>query len=241
MLLAAAQIALPLVDDAVAGLTTIVVVALTAATYLIALSTWRAERLLLVFVTVTGLAVAVEAVGSTTGLPFGAYSYENRLQPQILEVPAIVALAWFAMGLPALEIARQLMPGTGLRRPARWLVAGACLAAWDLFLDPQMVAVGFWTWADPSGWHGIPWTNYLGWLMVGTALAAVTDTIGGDRPNNLGLILIYGWMALMQTMGFLLPFVFDRPPIAIVGGLAMGVPLVLALTRWEGPWPSLRS
>src|SRR5690606_13300745 len=36
----------------------------------------------------------VEYVGSTTGLPFGAYQYTDTLQPQIGGVPLLIPLAW---------------------------------------------------------------------------------------------------------------------------------------------------
>ncbi len=50
------------------------------------------------------------------------------------------------------------------------VTAGAALAAWDVFLDPQMVDAGHWTWADPSpglpGVAHVPLTNFAGWLLV---------------------------------------------------------------------------
>jgi hypothetical protein len=67
-------------------------------------------------------------------------------------------------------------------------------------------------------------------------LAAAADRVGGPRSLNGGLVLIYGWMALMETAGFLLPFVFDRPLIGVVGGMAMGIPFLLALRRLDGSW-----
>lgn len=237
LIVASAQIALPLTQNFVAGLTTVVVLALTSATFLIASFSWRPERLLAAFLSVVAMALVIESLGSATGLPFGHYSYSDRLQPQVLGVPVIVAMAWFAMGLPALEVARRLFPSSH-RRPVRWLVAGFLLTAWDLFLDPQMVAEGFWSWAHPSGWYGIPWSNYAGWLIVGSILAAMADVIGGNRRFNLGLVGVYGWMAVMSTLGFILPFVFDQPVIGLVGGVAMGIPLWLALRIRQAPWPA---
>ena len=49
--------------------------------------------------TVTGVAVltwSVEAVGSVTGLPFGAYHYTDKLQPQLAHVPLLRCQASFA-------------------------------------------------------------------------------------------------------------------------------------------------
>jgi putative membrane protein len=84
---------------------------------------------------------AVEAVGVATGFPFGTYNYSGELGPKLLGVPLIIPLAWTWMAWPAWLAALRLARS----RPARIALAAAGLAAWDLFLDPQMVAEGYWT------------------------------------------------------------------------------------------------
>ena len=63
-----------------------------------------------------GVGLAAEAVGVTTGRPFGHYAYAGTLGPQVLGVPLVVPLAWTMMAYPALLAARRLAPGEGLRR-----------------------------------------------------------------------------------------------------------------------------
>ena len=59
----------------------------------------------------------------------------------------MIPLAWTWMAWPAWLVAG----GAGApAAAARVAVAALGLAAWDLFLDPQMVAEGYWTWAGPS-------------------------------------------------------------------------------------------
>lgn len=79
---------------------------------------------------------AVEAIGVATGFPFGTYDYSGQLGPKLLGVPLIIPLAWTWMAWPA-WLAAQRLPSW-----ARIPVAALGLAAWDLFLDPQMVAEG---------------------------------------------------------------------------------------------------
>ena len=114
----------------------------------------------LVVVTAGG-GLAAEAVGVRTGLPFGDYRYEGTLGPEVLDVPVVVPLAWTMMAYPVLLAARRLT------RRFVPVVGGLGLTAWDVFLDPQMVGDGHWTWADPTpalpGVDGIPLTNYAGW------------------------------------------------------------------------------
>src|SRR5207248_417326 len=118
----------------------------------------------------TGGGFAVEAIGVATGYPFGAYSHSDALGPKLLGVPLVIPLAWTWMAWPSWLVAGRLVAGF-------WRVplAGLALASWDLFLDPQMVAAGYWTWHDPRpalpGVPGVPISNYVGWFVVATVLA----------------------------------------------------------------------
>ncbi|MDY7086884.1 MAG: carotenoid biosynthesis protein [Actinomycetota bacterium] len=118
---------------------------------------------------------AVEALGVATGFPFGTYDYSGELGPKVLGVPLIIPLAWTWMAWPA-WLAAQRLP---IARWARVAVAAFGLAAWDLFLDPQMVAEGYWRWQSPTpalpGLAGIPISNYLGWLGFAVLLMTILD------------------------------------------------------------------
>src|SRR5690606_38376651 len=61
---------------------------------------WGWRRTLLMLLVAAGITWAFEAVGTATGFPFGAYTYTDKLQPQIAHVPLLIPLAWFMM-LPA--------------------------------------------------------------------------------------------------------------------------------------------
>ena len=96
-------------------------------------------------VAVAATTAIVERVGTRTGVPFGRYEYSGALRPQIAGVPAIVPLAWFAMAVPAREATHAALGGRSTA-VTRVLVGAAALTAWDLFLDPQMVGEGYWSW-----------------------------------------------------------------------------------------------
>src|SRR3954468_256581 len=135
--------------------------ALTVATvllgYLLSVSHAATRRMALALVGIATLGgFAVEAIGVATGFPFGTYHYSGQLGPKLLGVPLVIPLAWTWMAWPAWLAALPLARGTA----ARILVAAIGLAAWDLFLDPQMVAEGYWNWRSPTpalpGVPGIP-------------------------------------------------------------------------------------
>jgi uncharacterized membrane protein len=224
----AAMIATPLMPKGGAArrlLSTVVVVGSFAATTANATRRWGGGRAGAA-ATVTAVATtAVERVGTRTGLPFGSYSYTDALQPQVAGVPAIVPLAWFAMGLPARETAHAALAERS-RPVSRVVLGAAALTAWDLFLDPQMVGEGYWAWARRGIYRGIPLGNFAGWFVtslgVMTALEVLLPPathVDGSAEADSVLVGEYAFMGLMETIGF--ARYFRDPVVAAVGGLAM--------------------
>ncbi len=186
----------------------------------------------------------VERVGTRTGLPFGRYHYTPALRPQVGGVPAIVPLAWFAMAVPAREAAVSALapierraeagaaPGTLATRARRVGLGAAALTAWDLFLDPQMVGEGYWRWARPGRYRGIPLSNYLGWFVTAVGvMAALELLLPAEEVADPVLEAEYTTMAVMETLGF--AAFFRDPLVAVVGGAGM-LPIGLAAART--PW-----
>jgi len=228
--LALAQIAIPLTDDRATTewLSSLVVLAFAATTFVLAAAAWGARPAVVGFAGVAALTLLVERVGSTTGFPFGEYDYTGDLQPTVGGVPLIVPLAWFAMGVPALEVGRAIARA----RLGAVLVGAAALTAWDLFLDPQMVEEGYWRWAVDGAYEDIPLSNYAGWLLTSVVVLALLELLRPDRPADVTLLALYTWWAVMSTVGFLV--FFGRPLVGVVGGIAMGTCTVLAWRRRRG-------
>jgi uncharacterized membrane protein len=217
------QIAVPLTDDR-AGLTTAVVVAFAATTTLLAARTWGGTRAGIAAGLVVAGALALEAVASRTGWPFGDYTYGDDLRPTVAGVPLAVGLAWWAMAVPAREVAARLAPA-GWRRVALGAVA---LTAWDVFLDPQVVDEGYWTWDGGGPWRDVPLSNYAGWLVASAAVMVLLDRVLPRPGDSPALLALYTWWAVMSTLGFLV--FFGDPLVGVVGGLCM---LPLAGLAWR--------
>jgi putative membrane protein len=231
--LALTQIAIPLTDDRATTewLSTVVVVAFAATTLALVASTWGTGRAVTALAIVGAMTLVVERIGSTTGFPFGGYDYTGALEPTVGGVPAIVPLAWFAMGVPALEVGHAACRAAG-RATGAVVVGALALTAWDLFLDPQMVEDGYWSWAVDGAYEGIPLTNYAGWIGTGLVVLAVVDRLRPPGPADVALLALYTWWAVMSTIGFLV--FFDRPLVGVVGGLAMGACTAAAWGRRRG-------
>lgn len=226
--MALAQIAIPLTSDdaTIEWMSSLVVAAFFMTTLLSAIGHWGGTRAASAAGFVVVATLAVERLGSTIGFPFGDYDYTGALQPTVGGVPVIVPLAWFAMGVPALEVGHLISRS----RLGAVVVGAVALTAWDLFLDPQMVDNGYWEWAVDGAYDGIPLTNYAGWLGVGVVVLAVVDRIRPARnSDNLPLLLLYTWWAVMNTIGFIA--FFGEPFVGLVGGIAMGSITALAWRR----------
>ncbi len=237
----AAQIPYPLVTNAGKhDLTVTSVLLFTTASVIHAVRTrgagWAAR---MVMVSVGG-GLAAEIAGVHTGLVFGRYSYTGTLGPAVGGVPVVIPLAWTMMAYPAFTLGRYTAlrlaesrgrdaagPGAHPSAMITALLGGLLLTAWDLYLDPQMVAAGYWRWSgDGPALNGIPLSNTAGWLVVGTlitgslALIPRRRAIPADRfPDHLPIFMI-GWTYASSLLANLV--FFDRPGVAFAGGVGMG-------------------
>ncbi|MFB4294907.1 carotenoid biosynthesis protein [Nonomuraea sp. ATR24] len=203
---------------------------LAACAVAFAAEAWGARRAAAAFGAAALTGYAAEVVGLQTGFPFGAYSYSAVLWPQVGGVPVAVALAWGGMGLAAYAVAGAVAPGGGWAR----VCAGAgALTAWDLFLDPQMVRLGLWTWAQDGFYRGVPLSNFAGWLLVSALVMLVVGRVCGGSTHRRGLLVLYTVMAVMETVAF--AAVFEPPDllVAVAGGLTMGA---FAAPAWRRSW-----
>ena len=229
-----AQIGYPLTSGGARDGLTVATVVLVAVASLVHAYLARRVRACAVLVLVCmGGGFAVEVLGVHTGLPFGTYRYTGGLGPSMFGVPVVVAFAWPMVAWPAALAAHRLCRSFAAR-----VAAGAwALAAWDLFLDPQMVAAGHWTWAHPDphlpGVPTVPLTNYAGWLAVSVLMscalqAALRRSAGDDRWP----LAFYVWTWASSALA--LAAFLGEPAAAVWTALAMGVVAVpLARTLWR--------
>ena len=114
-------------------------------------------------------------------------------------MPWLVVAAWVFMAWPAAVVARMVARSFA----ARVAVAGWALAAWDVFLDPQMVDAGHWTWA-PGGWRlpgipDVPVSNFVGWFGVAVVIAVLLQLVPASRAPAAPLAF-YVWTAASSTL-----------------------------------------
>jgi len=216
------MVAMPIVDWATQGqiypqLATVGVLLQMLASLAALRWAWPWPRITFTLLVVTALTWFAEWVGSATGWPFGKYSYTALLQPQLAGVPLLIPLAWLMMLPPTWAVVSALVAPE--KRVAFAALTGVAFTAWDLYLDPQMVARGLWVWAEPSGYFGIPWINFFGWWLTSslvTFVVAPKDFEAAQKP----LAAIYALTWILQAIG--LGLFWGQPGPALVGFVAMG-------------------
>lgn len=196
-----------------------------------------------------GLSAAVswvfEQVGVATGLVFGAYHYTDYLGARLGDVPLLIPLAWFMMIYPSYVIANLALErrptGTpaGMARLIRLAaVSAVVMTLWDLVIDPILSgpSVRAWIWETGGPYFGIPVQNYVGWLLttftVYLAYRAVEQRFApvplGPVTDGVAALAVatYAVMAASDLLSGVAP-----AGLAVIGVVAMGVPLVVAVWR----------
>ncbi|GIV17549.1 MAG: hypothetical protein KatS3mg022_2984 [Armatimonadota bacterium] len=187
---------------------------------------WKPALTLLVLCIV--LAGGMELLGTTTGIPFGSYSYTDLLGPKFAgHVPYLIPPSWMMMLYPAMMMTQLLTP----RAWARPVVAGFILTMWDFAMDPAMTTgFAYWQWHTEGGFYGMPYINWLGWWLTGTLVATVFWKVcpgwqGRWEPFALALYLIQG--------GFMagLAWLYMRPMASLLWLIAVTVLMLLIWKR----------
>lgn len=206
----------------------------------------RAVALLLSAITI---ALGSELLGTSTGFPFGEYAYTPMLGYRVIGlVPYVIPISWFYMLYGSLALTAHVAPLRDDGR-ARWLWAASAalmLTAWDVAMDPAMVQTGHWVWREPGAFYGMPFSNWIGWLLTGFVIARVMLWIA--PPSAVAAGTQREWLpgALYAINGVMPVAICVRDGLwwaAALGTLAMAIPLGLALrqARRRGVEPAGRN
>ena len=181
------------------------------------------------------ISLGAELTGTSTGLPFGPYSYTSLLGWRVAGlVPFPIPLSWFYMIYASLAIlGRLLAPADDLRTRLRWSAcAGIVLAAWDVSMDPAMsFATAHWIWHTRGFFYGMPLLNWFGWWLTGSVIAFAMLSI--VRPSEVAARVSPSRLPpLLYAVNGIFPIaICARHGLwwaAGLGALAMAIPLALA-------------
>ncbi|MGB2924329.1 MAG: gamma-carotene 1'-hydroxylase CruF [Limnothrix sp.] len=209
------------------------VVYMLLGTFAVALYGYRmfgAKYLLSFLIPALLVSASAELMGTSTGLPFGAYHYTSGLGYKLAGlVPFTIPLSWFYLGFSSFVIARA-----GLRRfnLPRWAFSLAAIAlgsllltSWDFVLDPGMsqTSVPFWEWEVEGPFFGMPYENFSGWFGTGSIFMGIATFFWGDKDFDLSREQLFLPFAM-----YLCNFAFAIG-MSLGGGIVGPLPLGLIL------------
>lgn len=108
--------------------------------------------------------VIVEYIGIRTCIPYGCFTYSDLVWLRFLwTFPYALFVIWPLLVLCIMQFVPKQLPFW-----QQCLVWWVFLTTLDVFLDPVAVSQWVRSYMDWWIWFGVPWTNYLWWLMTGT-------------------------------------------------------------------------
>jgi uncharacterized membrane protein len=137
------------------------------------------------------------------------------------------------MSYPSFVIADRLVPSAWKQWQRIQTVAavgGVVMTAWDLVMDPVMVAGGHWVWDTQGAYFGIPLQNFWGWWLTVFTTFALYMWISGKSVKTseakfdqlaLGSYLVTGLGIVVATL------LSGWGALALIGFFAM-MPWVIA-------------
>lgn len=215
----------------------------TAAVCFYAYRTLGVGRWLTFMAAAIGISLSSELLGTSTGFPFGHYSYLSGLGYKIAGlVPFTIPLSWFYLGLSSYLLARTGLSALAARRGQSlgWWghlsaigIGALLLTSWDFVLDPAMsqTALPFWYWHQPGAFFGMPYQNFAGWLGTGVVYMSVAVLVWSIVWRKQPLKLRAAQLSLPLTV-YLGNFAFA----AVMSiGAGFWVPLLLGIVLGVAP------
>ena len=136
-----------------------------------------------------------EVVGVHTGLLFGDYTYGEALGVKVWEVPVLIGLNWLMLVYATGHISNY----TGWHWIARAILGASLMVLLDFFIEPVAMQYDFWSWSG----NNVPFTNYVGWLVIAFVLQLYFQKSGFVKQNVLAPVVYF-----VQLLFFLGLFLF---------------------------------
>lgn len=128
---------------------------------------------------------------------FGEYAYGDVLGPKWRAIPLVLAVNWILVVYTVCATVAAWTPRWST--VAKVVTCALVMVALDVLIEPVAIALDLWTWRAGEP----PLQNYLGWLVVGLAQAALFFALLPFSENRLApLVLLlqvgfFGYLTLV--------------------------------------------
>jgi uncharacterized membrane protein len=180
-----------------------------------------------------------------TGFPFGHYYYSDALGKKLDVVPILLGLNYFWLFVfPTYFVSNLIAQGTffgtgkGLGKLLFTALIGSFLiSGMDMATDPlDATRLHEWVWTKNNftGYYGIPYSNYLGYIIVMTPfffIYGLADRKFGAKPLGplnayIGAVPLFFYFLAIILYGIPAP-----AGVFLVACFTMGLPLLLAIDK----------
>jgi len=144
----------------------------------------KKNLLILIFLYI--LSFTVEWIGTTTGFPFGEYSYGNSLGPLFMDVPIIIGLNWIIVSLSAKAISSLIF------KPIKNTILQVIVSSFlmlhiDWLIEPICEYADFWYWKNMHA----PVENYISWWIIGLIFQTMVSKLDWNFETERFLAKLY--------------------------------------------------
>ncbi|MBU2649490.1 MAG: carotenoid biosynthesis protein [Bacteroidetes bacterium] len=136
----------------------------------------------------------VEAIGVSTGIIFGEYSYGSRMGLKIFHTPLLIGINWVFVVYTAFMITRNFQRSWLIKA----LTGALLLVLYDLLLEPFAMSYDMWDWKGGV----VPVQNYLAWFILSFVFLTMFIKSGIDIRNKIAIPIV-----LIQSSFFLVLFI----------------------------------
>lgn len=154
-------------------------------------------------------AIIIETIGLITGFPYGHFSYDSMYAHRLFGVtPVIVPFGWVPIIVGVYFSTFFLNTTTRFHFFLFLLV----LLATDAIVDPGAVGLSFWHYQQEGVYYGVPFSNFLGWMLSGSLGYVMLRYFFGVRKDSnllyIFLLLLCYWTGVTLGLLYILPSIF---------------------------------
>jgi putative membrane protein len=153
--------------------------------------------------------VLVEGISVKTGLPYGVFSYSDKLGWKILDtVPWTLILSYPPILLGSISLTSQLSKS---KSRFKLSILGSIInTIVDLVIDPAAVFIGFWAWDKIGIYYGVPLINFYGWLFTSFLYINIFYLFIDGLKEDFGLVPLSVSISLLWIVFFWVGYLFGN-------------------------------
>ncbi len=132
-------------------------------------------------VVLSSISLFIEYRGLITGMPYGFFSYNTAIPNQIQHIlPWTVGLSYIPLLYGAVGSAYYFS-----KKPFQVLLLSVTfLLIIDIVIDPAAVSIGMWTYATHGWYYGVPFQNFIGWIVSSTITSSILVLLMRSYPKD---------------------------------------------------------